>query len=489
MKIEELLKDVEILDIRGIDGSTEIKEVFTDSRSCTAGCMFIAVKGAESDGSEYIIPAIENGAKYIALSEESYARWESKLKGTPAVIVKNDRKAEAQIASNYYERPSLKLKLIGVTGTNGKTSIATLLYDIFTRLGHKCGLISTIANYVNGRKYSTINTTPGPMELNRLMSEMTDDGCEYCFMEVSSHSIDQERVSALRFAGGIFTNITHDHLDYHKTFANYLNCKKKFFDSLPETAFALTNLDDRNGKVMVQNTAAQIHTYSCSRMADFMTRILEQDINGMLLRINGVEIWCRFIGKYNAENLTAIYGAATLLGAPAEQLNVIMSELHSVSGRMEYFRGNDGTIAVVDYAHTPDALENVLKTLREVETGGDLICVFGCGGNRDKTKRPEMGAIAGKYASRIIVTSDNPRYENPEEIINDIKGGIDKEIMPRTLFITNRKEAIRTAVMTARPGSIILVAGKGHEDYQIINGVKHHMDDREIVRNAFAGME
>lgn len=461
--------------------NAEINSISADSRKCTPGCMFIAVKGAESDGHAYIDKAIENGAKYIvceALPADPH-------KDTVYVRIPDSRKALARIASNFYGNPSAELHLIGVTGTNGKTSIATLLYHMFTRLGYSCGLISTIANYIGGKRYETINTTPGPIELNALLAGMSAAGCQYCFMEVSSHAIDQERVSFLTFAGGIFTNLTHDHLDYHKTFANYLNCKKRFFDSLPKEAFALTNLDDRNGEVMVQNTQAKIYTYSCRNEANYKTRIIEKTIEGMLLRINGREVWCRFIGVHNAANLTAVYATALLLGANEEEVIRIMSELTSVAGRLEYFKTDNDIIAAVDYAHTPDALENVLKTLKDLQPAGDLVCVFGCGGNRDKTKRPEMGALAGKYASRIIVTSDNPRFEDPDEIINDIKAGMDITVRARSLFIPDRVEAIRTAILTARPGSIILVAGKGHEDYQIINGVKHHLDDKEVIKEAF----
>ncbi|MBR4882583.1 MAG: UDP-N-acetylmuramoyl-L-alanyl-D-glutamate--2,6-diaminopimelate ligase, partial [Bacteroidales bacterium] len=349
-----------------------------------------------------------------------------------------------------------------------------------------CGLLSTIANYVGAKRYEAVNTTPGPMELNALLAQMSDEGCEYCFMEASSHAIHQQRTEGIEFAGAIFTNLTHDHLDYHKTFANYLACKKQLFDTLPKSAFALTNIDDRNGEVMLQNTQAQKYTYSCRNWADFKVKILEKTIEGMLLNINGKEVWCRFIGMHNAANLTAVYGAAILLGGKEEEVITAMSRLTSVAGRLEYFKGEDEIIAAVDYAHTPDALENVLKTLKELEPCGDLVCVFGCGGNRDKTKRPEMGAIATKYSGRVVVTSDNPRFEDPNEIIADIKGGMDIKGKAKSLFIPDRSEAIRTAILTAKPGSIILVAGKGHEDYQIINGVKHHLDDKEIIKEAFA---
>ena len=345
--------------------------------------------------------------------------------------------------------------------------------------------VLTIANYVGEKRYETINTTPGPLELNRLLAQMADEGCEFCFMEASSHAIDQQRTEGIHFTGAVFTNLTHDHLDYHKTFANYLASKKKLFDNLAPDAFALTNIDDRNGEVMVQNTKAAISTYSCRNWADYRVKVLEKTIEGMLLNINGKEVWCRFIGSHNAANLTAVYGTAMLLGAKEEETITAMSRLQSVAGRLEYFKGEDDIIAAVDYAHTPDALENVLKTLQELEPQGDLVCVFGCGGNRDKTKRPEMGAIAAKYATRVIVTSDNPRFEDPMEIIADIKAGMDIKGKAKSLFIPDRTEAIRTGILTARPGSIILVAGKGHEDYQIIGGVKYHLDDKEIIKEAF----
>lgn len=479
MKLNKLIIGSGVIKtINDIERSVSL--ICTDSRNCKPGSLFIAVKGAEIDGHNFIDAAIENGACVIVCENISSIK-----ENITYVIVENGRKAAAEISANFYDHPSSKLNLVGVTGTNGKTSIATLLYRTFTQLGYNCGLISTIANYVGEHRYETTNTTPGPLELNKLIGEMAEAGCEYCFMEVSSHAIDQERILGLVFRGGIFTNLTHDHLDYHKTFLNYLNCKKHFFDTLPKNAFALTNIDDKNGNVMVQNTKASVSTYSCRGYADFKTKIIEKTIEGMLLNINGQEVWCQFIGTHNASNITAVYATALLLGANSDEVIKIISGLRSVSGRLEYFQGKNNIIAAVDYAHTPDALENVLKTLDDLKPAGDLICVFGCGGNRDKTKRPEMGAIAGKYASRIIVTSDNPRFENPEDIIQDIKNGMDTATIAKSLFISDRKEAIRTAIITAKPNSIILVAGKGHEDYQIINGVKHHFDDKEIIKEIF----
>ena len=479
MKIKDILENVELI---GSAPQGEVSQIYCDSRKCTDGSLFVAVRGAEADGHSFIGKAIENGARYIVCEEIP----QENAQQAEFITVKESRKAVAHIAANFYDNPSRKLKVVAVTGTNGKTSIATMLYKLFTDLGYSCGLLSTIANYVGEKRYEAVNTSPGPMELNALLAQMSDEGCEYCFMEASSHAIHQQRTEGIEFAGAIFTNLTHDHLDYHKTFANYLACKKQLFDTLPKNAFALTNIDDRNGEVMLQNTQAQKYTYSCRNWADFKVNILEKTIEGMLLNINGKEVWCRFIGMHNAANLTAVYGAAILLGGKEDEVITAMSRLTSVAGRLEYFKGEDEIIAAVDYAHTPDALENVLKTLKELEPYGDLVCVFGCGGNRDKTKRPEMGAIAAKYSGRVVVTSDNPRFEDPNEIIADIKGGMDIKGKAKSLFIPDRSEAIRTAILTAKPGSIILVAGKGHEDYQIINGVKHHLDDKEIIKEAFA---
>lgn len=489
MKLIKLLQNVKSCALESIDdiANNEISAIYTDSRKCTRDSMFVAVKGADIDGHTYIKAAIENGAKYIVY-EKDFDIELLKSDGLYFIAIENSREAIAKIAGNFYDNPSEKLKLVGVTGTNGKTSIATLLYGLFSKLGYKCGLISTIANYVGDKRYETINTTPGPIDLNKLIAEMVEVGCEYCFMEVSSHALDQKRTSALSFVGGIFTNLTHDHLDYHKTFENYLKCKKTFFDTLGSSAFALSNKDDKNGLVMLQNTKAEKKTYSCQGMADFKTKIIEQTIEGMLLNINGKEVWCRFIGSHNASNITAVYGAAVLLGGKEEEVIKEISLLSSVAGRLEYFKGANDIIAAVDYAHTPDALENVLKTLRDIECKGDLVCVFGCGGNRDKTKRPEMGAIAGKYADRIVVTSDNPRFEDPNEIIADIKAGMDIKTKAKSLFIADRTEAVRAAILNAKPGSIILIAGKGHEDYQIINGVKHHLDDKELIKLSFDQM-
>ncbi len=466
--------------------SLGISSIETDSRKCTPGSLFVAVAGNAADGHKFIPKAIENGAVAVVYQNEGSFEMQS---GITYIKAESSRKALATLASRFYGDPSAKLNLVGVTGTNGKTTTATLLYRLFTSMGYACGLISTIANYVGSRKIHTEHTTPDPLELNALLSEMVAAGCEYCFMEVSSHAIDQDRVAHLKFRGGIFSNLTHDHLDYHKTFAAYRDCKKAFFDSLGKDSFALVNIDDANGEVMVQNCKAHIYRYSCTKMANFKCRLMEETMDGMQLTIDGTQVWTRFIGAHNAYNLLAVYAAAVLLGAPKDEVLTLLSGMKAVEGRLEYIKGGDGLTAVVDYAHTPDALENVLKTLRDAARGEYLICVFGCGGDRDKTKRPEMGQIAAKYADRVVVTSDNPRTEQPEDIINDIREGMSASDRAKSVFITDRAEAIRSALLFAPKGAVILVAGKGHEDYQIIGTVKHHFDDKEVIREAFSSIQ
>ena len=454
--------------------------ITADSRKVVPGALFIAVKGYASDGHDYIKSAIDKGATGIIC--EHIPEYKGSVQFE---VVENSRKAMALAADEFYDHPSRKLKLVGITGTNGKTTTVTLLYNLFRGMGYKCGLLSTIANYVGDERLETENTTVDPITLNSLLARMVEQGCQYCFMEVSSIGVEQDRVTGLQFAMGIFSNLTHDHLDYHKTFAEYLRCKKLFFDNLPKNAIALINTDDKNGEVMVQNTQAKVVTYSVRGMADHVARVMEQSFEGMLLKIDGVETWCRLIGAHNAYNLLAIYSAAVCLGADRTETLVALSRLESAPGRLENIRGPRDLAVVIDYAHTPDALENVLTTLRAIAQERQLICLFGCGGDRDKTKRPEMAKIAEKLADRLVITSDNPRTEDPEAIIADIKAGLSSESMAKSLFITNRREAIRTAILTAPEGATILLAGKGHEDYQIIGHEKRHFDEREIVEETF----
>ena len=456
-----------------------------NSRKVEKGDLFVAVRGTQVDGHDYIPDAIAQGASAIVCETLPADELDPAVS---YVLVDDSAAALALLAAAYYGHPSQKLRLVGVTGTNGKTTIATLLYDLFTALGHRCGLISTVVYRVGEERIESTHTTPDPLTLNRLMAEMVDAGCDYCFMEVSSHSIVQKRIEGLRFTGGIFTNITHDHLDYHKTFAEYIKAKQGFFNALPKEAFALTNIDDRNGEIMLQNSPARRKvTYSLRNVADYHGRIVEEHLDGMEIEMNRQQVWVQFIGRFNAYNLTAIYGAAMELGQESAEVLRILSTLHPVSGRFEQIRAADGRLAIVDYAHTPDALQNVIDTINELrKEGAQLITVVGCGGNRDTTKRPVMAQVAANGSSRVILTSDNPRFEDPQVILDEMRAGLDKAQMARTLTIADRREAIRTAAALARPGDIILVAGKGHEPYQEIAGVRHHFDDREEVRAAFA---
>ena len=444
------------------------------------------------DGHEYISRAIGKGAAVIVYEDqEALDSQLSALDAEGVILVKtgSSRHALAIIAANFYDNPSEKLTLVGITGTNGKTTTVTLLHRMFTAMGYSCGLLSTIANYVGTKGTEAVNTTSDPLTINSLLAEMVKAGCEYCFMEVSSIGVEQERISGLKFKVGIFSNLTHDHLDYHKTFAEYLRCKKLFFDRLPSDACAITNADDRNGLVMVQNTKAEVVTYSVRSIADHTCRVMEQSFEGMLLKIDGIEAWSALIGLHNAYNLLAIYTTGVVLGAEPEEVLVAMSTLKPAPGRLENMRGPKDISVIIDYAHTPDALENVLKTLREIAPDRELICLFGCGGDRDRTKRPEMAAIAQKLADRIIVTSDNSRTERTADIMADIKAGLDLNGRSRSLFIEDREEAIRTAVMIASQGATILLAGKGHETYQITGTEKKHFDEKEIVNEIFRTME
>ena len=487
MRLSELLSGLQATYERDV----AVSGVKIDSRQVAEGDLFIAVRGTQTDGHAYIAKAVAQGAVAV-VCEELPAEVPAEV---AFAIVPNSEMACGQIITNFYGDPTAQVKLVGVTGTNGKTTIATVLYHLMRRLGHKCGLISTVVNYIDGEAVPTEHTTPDPLTLNQLLARMAAAGCEYAFMEVSSHAVAQHRIAGLRFAGGIFTNLTRDHLDYHKTFENYLKAKKGFFDQLPADAFALTNVDDRNGLVMLQNTKARKSTYSVHSPADFKAKVIEAHFEGMYLNINGKEVGVRFIGLFNVSNLLAVYGSAVLLGEDVDEVLVALSEMHPVSGRLEALRSPRGFTAIVDYAHTPDALENVLRAIHGVlhtpsaegkgQASGQVITVCGAGGNRDKGKRPLMAQEAAKQSDRVIITSDNPRFEEPQDIVNDMLAGLDEVQRRKTLAIVDRREAIRTACMLAKEGDVILVAGKGHEDYQEVKGVKHHFDDKEELLAAF----
>ena len=478
MNLQQLIKVLDKPEIKG-NVSVEISGIQSDSRKVESGCLFVAVRGTAVDGHKFVASAIEKGAVTI-VCEEIPEGLEGKC---TFVLVKDSAVALGKLIAQWYDNPSDKLILVGVTGTNGKTTIATLLYNMFRKMGHKVGLISTVCNYIDAEAVPTEHTTPDPLTLHALMARMVDAGCEYAFMEVSSHAIDQKRISGLSFNGGIFTNLTRDHLDYHKTVENYLKAKKKFFDDLPTSAFALTNLDDKSGMVMLQNTKAKKLTYSLRTLADFKGKILESHFDGTELLINNREVSVQFVGRFNAYNLLAVYGAAVALGKEPEEILITLSTLHSVAGRFETIRSLKGFTVIVDYAHTPDALTNVLNGIHEVLDGnGKVITVVGCGGNRDKGKRPMMAKEAVRLSDQVILTSDNPRFEEPDSIIEDMVAGLSTADMDKTLCITDRKQAIKTAITLAQKGDVVLVAGKGHEDYQEVKGIKHHFDDRETVR-------
>ncbi|MDR2131240.1 MAG: UDP-N-acetylmuramoyl-L-alanyl-D-glutamate--2,6-diaminopimelate ligase [Odoribacteraceae bacterium] len=480
MKLRELLEGIPCEAIQG-DADVEITGIHFDSRAVSAGYLFVARRGVHVDGHAFIERAIAAGAVAVLAEELPAARYP----GVVYVRCAGSAAALGIVAANFYGNPSRAMTVVGVTGTNGKTTTATLLYELVRRLGHSAGLLSTVCNYIGDERVDTACTTPDALEINALMRKMVDAGCRYCFMEVSSHAVDQERISGLAFDGAIFSNITHDHLDYHKTFKAYIEAKKAFFDRLPKEAFALTNADDKNGAVMLQNTSARRYTYACKRVADFTGKSVERHLDGTLLSLDGREVWVKFTGDFNAYNLLAVYAAARLLGFSAEELLPAMSLLVPVSGRFETLLSRDGVMAIVDYAHTPDALENVLSTIERLKGAGSVITVVGAGGDRDRTKRPAMAAAACRYSDRVILTSDNPRSEVPERIIEEMYAGVPDEARERVVKITDRQEAIRAALRLARRGDLVLVAGKGHENYQEIKGVKYPFDDKEVINNVF----
>ncbi len=481
MKLNELIKSITFEDVFG-NIQTEVTGIEFDSRQVKPGTLFVAQRGVASDGHQFITKAVANGAN-VVVCEELPAETAD---GVTYIKVADSNEVLGKLAAAYFDFPSRNMKVVGVTGTNGKTSIATLLYKMFLKLGFGTGLISTISYKINDREETASHTTPNALKIQQLMAEMVDAGCEYCFMEVSSHAVHQKRIAGIEFAGGIFTNITHDHLDYHKTFAEYIKAKKAFFDSLSAGAFAITNSDDKNGLVMLQNTAARKVTCSTRSMADYRCKMLENHFDGMLLNMDGYEIWTRFVGKFNASNLLEVYATAIELGQEKDKVLTIISELVPVQGRFDTVRSTDGKLAIVDYAHTPDALKNVLGAISEIRTRNEqVITVVGAGGDRDKTKRPEMALEAVMASDKVILTSDNPRTEDPAQIIKDMEAGVPAQYKNKVVSIENRREAIKTAALIARPGDIILIAGKGHENYQDVKGVKHHFDDKEEIQNCF----
>ena len=482
MKLSELLRETQCTRMVLPKEEVDIQGINIDSRLVKGGDIFIAVRGTQTDGHQYIAAAEEKGAVAIVCEKTP-----DRLSPNVAYITfPNVQSITGKLATTFYGNPSQKLKLVGVTGTNGKTTIATLLYELFRKMGHRCGLLSTVCNYIDGTAYPSTHTTPDAISLNRMLAQMVETGCEYAFMEVSSHALDQERTGGLEFAGAIFTNLTRDHMDYHENMDNYLKAKKSFFDNLPRNAFAITNLDDKNGLVMVQNCRGDVKSYSTRTLCDYRARLLETHLDGMLLEFNNREFATLLTGRFNISNLLAIYGAAVELGKEPEEVLRVMSTLKPVSGRFEAMHSPEGFSAIVDYAHTPDAIKNVLSTVNDVLRGkGNIITVVGAGGNRDKGKRPIMAAEAAKASERVILTSDNPRNENPQDIINDMLAGLTDEQRKKTIAIVDRREAIRTACAFAQKGDVIVVAGKGHENYQEIQGVKHHFDDKEVINEIF----
>lgn len=482
MKIlSDILKKVKTVQVIG-NIEIPITAIVFDSRKVVNGSLFVATKGTQVDGHNFIEMAIEKGAKAVVC-----VNLPEKIIDEVALIqVENSSVALGKLASAFYDDPSSGLKLVGITGTNGKTTTVTLLYNLIRKLGYKVGLLSTVRNYINNEIIEATHTTPDAVQMNKLMKQMVDAGCEYCFMEVSSHAVHQERIAGLEFSGGLFTNITHDHLDYHKTFAEYIKAKKKFFDDLNPESFALINSDDKNGNVMVQNTRAQVKSYAVRSGADFKAKIIESHFEGSMLNIDDMDVWTYFVGKFNAYNILAVYACAVMLGFEKDEILTTLSEMKPVEGRFETLRSQNGITAIVDYAHTPDALLNVINAINQIRNDAqELITVVGAGGDRDKTKRPEMAKIATKHSNKVILTSDNPRSEDPNRILEDMKEGVGIENKRKVLSIVDRKEGIRTACLLAKKGDIILVAGKGHETYQEIKGVKHHFDDREVIQQIF----
>ncbi len=485
----KLVKDILYkVSINAVQGSTEvfINAIQFDSRKVQSDDLFVAQKGLVFDGHKFINKAIELGATTI-VCEEFPTNLIDKV---TYIKVQDSNEALAIMASNYYDNPSSKLKLIGVTGTNGKTTIATLLYNLFQNAGYKAGLLSTVKILVNNKAYEATHTTPNSLSINKYLNEMVEVGVDYCFMEVSSHGIHQKRTEGLLFEGGVFTNLTHDHLDYHKSFKKYRDVKKSFFDGLPKTAFALVNMDDKNGAIMLQNTEAKKYSYALKTMADFKAKILENQFSGLFLNINSNEVWTKLIGSFNAYNLLAVYGVSQLLGLEPTEALALISKLENVTGRFQHFISNEGITAIIDYAHTPDALQNVLETINDIRTGNEqVITVVGCGGDRDKAKRPVMGRIASQLSTQVIFTSDNPRSENPQTILNEIEAGVDPQNFRKTLSVLDRAQAIKTATKLAKKGDIILIAGKGHETYQEVNGVRSHFDDYEKISQLLKAIE
>jgi UDP-N-acetylmuramoyl-L-alanyl-D-glutamate--2,6-diaminopimelate ligase len=482
--LSDIIEGLAFTELQG-SADIEISAVVFDSRKVVPGSLFVAVKGTLSDGHDYIAQAINDGAVAV-ICEVLPPRVTGEV---DFLMVANSAIALGIVAANFYDNPSSKLKLVGITGTNGKTTIATLLYKLFRDLGYKCGLLSTVENQVNGQVIASTHTTPDPVELNELMSEMVELGCDYCFMEVSSHAIAQHRIEGLKFSGGIFSNLTHDHLDYHKTFDSYLKAKKTFFDELPANAFALTNSDDKNGNVMLQNTKAHKKTYGLKSMADYKARILENQFEGLEMQIDNERVWFKMVGTFNAYNLLAVYAAAMLLEQDKDKILTSLSKLTGARGRFDYIVAPNKIIGIVDYAHSPDAVQNILSTIHDIRKGNEkVITVIGCGGDRDKTKRPIMAKTACEWSDKVILTADNPRSEDPAQIIKDMEAGVDAAFRRHVLSIVDRREAIKTACMLAQPGDIVLVAGKGHEKYQEIHGVKNHFDDMEELVAIFKEM-